>query len=306
VIILLTGANDFAVRQTLDAIVAKFLDKHGAHALERWDGESVDLNALPDLMQGGSLFAPQRLVVIRDAAKNKPLWEAIGDWVERVPDEVTLILLEQTADKRTRTYKQLQKHGQVKDLPELNEHELAKWAQSEAKKAGSQLDGRTAMYLVAQAGTSQWALYNEVQKLSNYPEITKELVDELVEPAPQASAFELLDNVLGGNNEKATKLLERLKTVEDPYKLFGLLVSQIQTLALVVTAAGKSPDAIAKEAGIHPFVVKKMQPLTRSINYARLQSILAAVAQADSQMKSTGVDPWVLLAQCLGKIASRS
>jgi DNA polymerase III delta subunit len=84
-----------------------------------------------------------------------------------------------------------------------------------------------------------------------------------------------------------------------------LLVSQIQTLALVVTAQGKSADAIAKEAGIHPFVVRKMQPLTRKVQYPQLQAIIEAVATADTQMKSTGADPWVLLEQCLGKIAAQ-
>jgi DNA polymerase-3 subunit delta len=305
-IYLLTGANDFAARQALDKLLVAAQAKHGAHAIERVDGEAVDVSRLSELLQGGSLFAAERLIVMRDATKNKALWEALSDWAERVPDEVTLVMLESSADKRTRTYKQLQKHGKIHDFPELNEPELARWAGMTAKAEGVTLDSRTAAYLVRQVGTNQWLLASELHKLiASGGDITTAKIDELVEPSPQTSAFELLDTVLQGQQVKAVELLARLKASEDPYKLFGLLVSQIQTLAVVASAAGKAPDVIAKEAGIHPFVVKKMQPLARRLRYAQLQAVIAAVALADTQMKSTGVDPWVLLEQCLGKIATQ-
>lgn len=301
----LTGTNEFAARQALDKLVAAANRKHGAHAIERIDGEALDIGRLPDLLQGGSLFATERLVILRDASKNKALWEALGDWAERVSDEITLVILEPSPDKRTRTYKQLQKHGKAHDFPELNEHELAKWAVASAQAEGATLDARTAAYLVRQVGTNQWLLSSELQKLiAAGPEINTTQIDRLVEPTPQSSAFELLDAVLQGQQAKAAELLARLKASEDPYKLYGLLVSQIQTLAVVATATGKAPEAIAKEAGIHPFVVKKMQPLARKLHYTQLQKVIAAVALADTQMKSTGVEPWVLLEQCLGKVAT--
>ncbi len=300
----LTGTNEFAARQALDKLVAAATSKHGAHAIERVDGESFDIARLPDVLQGGSLFAAERLIILRHAAKNKALWEALGDWAERVSDEITLVVLEASPDKRTRTYKQLQKVGKLHDFPELNEHELAKWASAAAKAEGATLDPKTAAYLVRQAGTNQWLLNSELQKLiAAGDDITTATVDQLVEPSPQASAFELLDAVLQGQQARAAEFLSRLKAHEDPYKLYGLLVSQIQTLAVVATATGKPPETIAKEAGIHPFVVKKMQPLARKLRYAQLQAVIAAVALADTQMKSTGVEPWVLLEQCLGKVA---
>lgn len=305
-IILLSGPNEFAARQALDKLVAAMLQKHGAHAIERVDGEALDISRLPDLLQGASLFASDRLVIVRDAAKNKAVWEALGDWAEKVPPEITLVILEPSPDKRTRTFKQIQKHGKVHDFPELSEHELARWAMSVAKDEGGSLDTKTAAYLVRQAGTNQWQLSGELHKLlAANPAITTESIDQLVEPSPQASAFELLDAVLAGQNAKAMELLARLKTNEDPYKLFGLLISQIQALALVATAQGKTPDMIAKDAGIHPFVVRKLQPLGRGMSILQLRAVLASVALTDAQMKSTGVDPWVLLEQCLGKIASR-
>lgn len=305
-VLLLSGANGFAVQQAMNTLVAAFLRKHGMHAIERVDGETFDATRLPELLQSISLFAPQRLIILRDSSKNKALWDRLGDELEKVPDGVTLVVIEPAPDKRTRTYKQLQKHGDVREFPELNEHEAAKWIQAAAKNEGGDIDFKTAQHLVAQVGIDQWRLFTELQKLLGYDaHISVGAIDELVEPNPQASAFDLLDAVLAGDSAKATVLLARLKSSEDPYKLFGLLVSQIQTLALVVTAQRKPPELIAKEGGIHPFVVRKMQAVARNVSYEQLQDIIASVARTDVQLKSTGVDPWVLLEQCLGKIASR-
>lgn len=303
-IILLTGTNAFALRQTLDTLVGNFLHKNGAHALERVDGETFDEQRLPELLQGGSLFAAERLVLLRDASKNKSLWEALGEWTDRVPKEVVLVLIESAPDKRTRTYKQLQKHGRIQDFADMSEPELARWASKVAAEQGATLEPRVATHLVQQVGTDQWRLSNELQKLIAYnPIITVESINTMIEPNPQATAFELLDAALAGNATKTYQIIARLKTNEDPYKLFGLLVSQVQTLALVASAQGKPAEAIAKEAGIHPFVVRKMQSAARRIQGARLKEVIAAVARTDTHMKSTGIDPWILLEQCLGSIA---
>lgn len=305
-ILLLTGTNDFAIRRALDKIVADYLNKNTAHAVDRVDGEAFDVARLPDLLQGMSLFASERLVILRDPGRNKQLWETLADYFERIPEEITLVIVEAAPDRRTRTYKQLQKHAEIHDFAELSEGELVRWAVGEAKALDAELDARTAQYLVRQVGVNQWRLHTELQKLAGYSnDITTDSIDQLIEASPEASAFELLDAVLGGNEAKAREFFTRLKASEDPYKLFGLLVSQIQTLALVVTAGGKTADVVAKEGGIHPFVVRKMQPLTRRIHYVQLQNIIRILAKTDIQLKSTGVDPWVLLEQCLGKIAAR-
>lgn len=302
-ILLLTGANDFAIRQALDSLVAVAVQKHGVHAITRVDGETLDPSQLPDLLQGGTLFASERLVIMRDVSKNKNAWDAIGDWVQKTSAEITAVLVEGSPDKRTRTYKQIQKYGKVQEFAQQNEAQLAQWVVKTAEREGATIDARAASYLVRQVGLDQWQVATELNKLiAAGTTITTEVIDRLVEPNPQASAFDLLDAVLQGKVGQAAQLLNRLKTTEDPYRLFGLVVSQVHTLAIVASATGKSADAIAKEAGIHPFVVRKMQPLARG-GAGRLRGIIDSVALADTHMKSTGADPWILLEQCLGKIA---
>lgn len=306
-IITLTGINEYQTRQTLDALVEQFTHKHGPHSVERLDGEALETHRLTEMLQGVSLFATERLIVLRGAAKNKILWDTLAQWLERIPDETTLVVVEPALDKRTKTYKALQKLSDFRDHGDVSEGALVTWLQQQAAVFGGQIDNKTARYLLDRVGTDQWKLSNELQKLSNYqPTITIAAIDELTDSTPQASAFELLDAALAGKPAVVTQLLGKLAAAEDPYRFFGLLVSQVQALALVQSAGNRAADAIAKEAGLHPFVVRKTQSLAKTIEHAVVALMIEAVARCDDQLKSTGADPWFLLEQCLGKIASQA
>ncbi|MGH7197017.1 MAG: DNA polymerase III subunit delta [Candidatus Saccharimonadales bacterium] len=304
-VIFLTGENDFEIKRTLDAIVLKFVQKFGANGVERVAGEDTEPAALSQLLQGASLFAQQRLVVLRDAADNKQLWDALGDWVERVPAETTLIIVEPKPDKRSRTFKSLTKHADVRECKALSERELTSWVVNCAKKLGGSIAPSQANYLVMQVGTDQWRLQHEIEKLVSYdPTVTKESIDELVETSSEGNVFALLDAALSGNLPRTEELLNQLKTNEDPYKFFGLLSSQVHTLALVAHAGTRTPDEIAKASGTHPFVVRKAKPIVQRLGTQKLRSIVHDVAQCDTQLKTTGQDPWRLIELALGKLAT--
>jgi DNA polymerase III subunit delta len=306
VVITLVGENGFAIAEAERNLVSRFTAKFGTHSIERVDGEAGDPASLPQLLQGTSLFAAERLVVIKHAAVNKPLWEALGEWVEKVPSETTLVVVEPAADKRTRTYKVLKSKTEFKEFSPPSEAQLATWARGRAKELDASLGNAEAIYLVDRVGRDQWRLSQEIEKLASYqPNITREAIDTLVEPSPEGTAFELLDAALAGNTDRVTTLIHNLRAEEDPYKLFGLLASQVHTLAVVSLAGTRSPDEIAKEAGLHPFVVRKTLGVARRLGSASIRQIAQDVALCDYQLKSTGADPWQLIAVCLQKIANQ-
>lgn len=303
-IILLTGPNEFLITQQLIGLMAQSVSAHGEHSVERISGDDIAPVDLPALLQGTSLFAPERLLVLQGAGKNKSLWESLGDWVERMPADTTLVIVEPQPDKRTKTYKQLAKHAQVREFTELPEPALLAWLQQAAENAGSTLDIAVARKLLAFCGSDQWRLSNELQKLSGYPVISAELIDELVEPSLQVSAFELLDAAFARKPDKVAGLLSRLASDEDPYRLFGLLAGQVHAVALASQAGGRSPEQIAQLSGLHPFVVRKAQGVSRRLKERDVHAMVEAVAQCDDRLKTTGADPWLLVGECMGKIAA--
>jgi DNA polymerase-3 subunit delta len=300
----LTGENTFAIAAAERQVVDAFRAKYGANGIERVDAEDITIARLPDLLQGATLFAPARLVILKNLGMNKPILEPLTEALHRAAEETTVVIADAALDKRTKLYKFLKTKSNFKEFPLLGDAQLATWAQGEATRLGGALGTPEARFLVERAGRDQWRLANEIDKLVSYQsQISHAAIEQLVEPTPEGTAFELLDAALAGKSSDTARILAALKTEEDPYKLFGLLASQVHALAVVATAGNRTPDAIAKDSGLHPFVVRKTQGIAKRLGRERVAQIASDVATCDMQLKSTSADPWDLLQLCLQKIA---
>ena len=133
-ITLLTGPNTYAIAEAIRER-AKAFDGE----VEKLDAAELEPRNLPDLFMGTSLFSSQRFIVLRGTSANKTLWSELEQWIERVPAETEIVLVETNPDKRTKTYKLLQKHATIKEHGELNEAELASWLQTHARSVGTEL-----------------------------------------------------------------------------------------------------------------------------------------------------------------------
>lgn len=299
-ITLLVGSNTYAVREFLDE-TSKRYDSHG---ISRHGGGELSEDNLPELLQGASLFASERLVIIKDASSNKNIWGELAEWLEKVPEEIHLVLQESSPDKRTKTYKTLQKTAEIKDLKELNEYEAAKWLVEYAKKQGKAMGQSEASYLVDRVGVDQWQLSHELQKLLAVNDISKQRIDDVVEPAPQANVFALIDAALQGRKNVISEQIKILETQEDPYRLFGLLSSQVFQLATISQAKDISVEKIAKDLKVHPYPLKKLKPLANKLSKREVKKIIDSVAELDLQLKTSAGEPWLLLERTLIKIAN--
>ena len=287
-ITLLMGSNSYAIAETIRERIRAFEGE-----VEKLDASELEPRNLPDLFMGASLFSSNRLIVLRGASANKTLWPELEQWIERVPDETEILLVETSPDKRTRTYKLLQKHAVVKEFSDLNEADLASWLQSHARTIGVEIQPDALRYLIAYVGKDQWRLRSELDKLllSEKP-ITKELIQDVAEPYPEATAFELLDSVFSGSDKRVHELLTLLREREDPYQFFGLLSSQVLALFAISSGGSRRPDEIARDMALHPFVVRKLGAVASKLGKKSIERLVEQLAHADERIKTTGVDPW--------------
>ena len=91
-----------------DQAVARIIGESGCKPERRTGSEMAEQDLL-QLMQGVSLFESSQLIVIRELSENKPLWSLLEQRHTIVPDDSHLVLIEPKPDKRTKTYKTLQK-----------------------------------------------------------------------------------------------------------------------------------------------------------------------------------------------------
>jgi DNA polymerase-3 subunit delta len=298
-ITLLAGENSFENERTLGRIEAQF---NGA--VERIDGSELELRRVPDLLMGATLFADKRLVVVKNLSENKTLWGEFESWIPRVNDDVHLVLVELKPDKRTKTYKTLQKNAEVHESHTWTERDTSRaeqWVAQEVKTLGFELDKKSTQALVARVGVDQWLLFGALQKLAVLDGITPEIIEENIEANPAENVFNLFDAALLGKSAEVKRMLSVLELTEDPYRVFGLLSSQgFQLVAMRVS--DKPSGEVAKDLGAHPFALSKLAPYVKKMSRTEAKQILALFTEADRTLKTSANDPWLLVERALLKL----
>jgi len=303
---LLTGENNYEIRQRRALLIAEFREGKSDEAVTIVDGSTVTIDELPQLLMGASLFAPERLIVIDDAHAQKPVWEKLAEYLPQVGEGIDAVLVAGSADKRTKTYKWLQKNAEVITSSNLGEPQLVSWIQNKAREKGVEIAPNVARYLVEYTAGDQWQLANDIDKLSlSGQTVTAELIRDILIPNPTSSAFDLLDAALAGQGKRVNELLNGVRSHEDPYRFFGLLSNQIFAILIIAAAGDRPADTIARDSGLHPFVVRKTQPLARRMNATDRARLASLAATTDMQLKSSGQDPWILVTALLKSISSR-
>lgn len=296
-ITLLIGENSFEIEQQLKKLTADF-----EGTAEKIDGVELELRQLPDLLMGMSLFAEKRLIIIRDLSQNKSIWEVLPEWLGRLSDDVQLVLVETTLDKRTKTYKALQKIADVCEYQLWSDRDIAKaegWVGQQAAERGIKLPPVLVRFLVARVGVDQWQLSHALDKLGVLDEITEEVIRTMIDARPSENVFELFQTALKGDRERVQAMIQTLAQTEDPYRLFGLLSGQAFQLAALGVA--HADDDVAKDFGVHPYAVSRLRPYAKQ-RHAR--ETIEIFCEADETMKTSAVDPWLVIEQALLKVAT--
>ncbi len=288
----LTGSNAFGLRAELRRLVDAFVATHGDLALERLDGEEASLDRLRESLESLPFLASKKLVVLQSPSANKDFAERAVDLLKDLPETTDVIVVEPKLDKRLSYYKFLKKTASYQEFNELDEQGLAKWLAAEAKNRGGSLSQSDARYLVERVGVHQQLLANDLEKLLTYsPQITRQTIELLTELAPQSTIFELLDAALSGNTKRAMQLYAQQRALKvEPQQIIAMLGWQLHILALVKTAGNRDAAAIAKEARLNPFVVRKSQSAVRRLSLSDLKGLIHRTLQLDIRLKSEPLD----------------
>ncbi len=299
-ITLLIGENSFEIERALKEISDNF-----DGIVEKINTKELNVAQLPDILMGVSLFATKRTIVIRNLSENKTVWTALGDWLPKISDDIHLILIEPKPDKRTVTYKALKKCATVKEFQPWSDRDYVtaeKWVVSEAKKLGFDLDKKCAQTIVQRVGVDQWQLFYALEKLSLVDDISIDVIKDIIDANPVENVFNLFETALRGDLDDLKQMLWTLEQTEDVYKLSALLSSQAFQLAAIISAT--SGDNVAKDFGIHPYVVSKLTPIAKKFGKSGVSKIISIFTEVDDDMKLSRADPWLLIERALVKVAN--
>lgn len=153
----------------------------------------------------------------------------------------------------------------------------------------------------------------ELQKLYLYAletkAITRGAVQELVPKSLEHNVFDLTNEVLSGNSEKAVQLYEDLLLQgEETIKLNAILLNQIRLFlqTKILAKMGYQQANIADTLKVHPYRVKLALQQVRRFELSRLERLYDELVENDYRMKTGQMDKELLFQLFILKLTAQA
>jgi DNA polymerase-3 subunit delta len=258
------------------------------------------------------MMAPRRVVRITDFGKLREAdEEALMRYVTRPAESSVVIFIADDLDKRRKLSKTLLEVCTGVEFAPLAEGELAAWAKGRLKELKVETDERTLHQLLALVGSNVRTLSNELEKLATaalgHGRISMEMVDGLVGRSRELSNFDLTDQLIARNRQRALQILHRLlDDGAEPVMLIGLIASNFHRLALAkeLMSQGASEQEVFRLVGML-YGKKRADFLAtaRRTESGALARSITRIAAADLSIKTSRATPRLQLEMLICELA---
>lgn len=281
----------------------------------------LDWDEVFDLVLTPSFFG-ERLIVIRDgdiSSLNDTDFEKLDQLIEESDGNRLAVVLTYEDDKKLKAkkyeklFEKVQKYGLLHYVQEINERYLEEMIVSHAKKQGTELSKEVSRKIVENIGKDVGLLVNEVDKycaVSDYTEITLDIVDRMGVKTVEASVFDMIDLIC---RKKPVKAIEKLNNLfelrTDEIAILGAVTSGFVDMHRCKLAQSQRKDynTVHKdfESKANSYRYKKAMNNASNFSLSALEEILQLIMKADIAMKSSSRDKkqllYVLVTQIIGK-----
>jgi DNA polymerase-3 subunit delta len=297
-IILLYGEDTFRSRQKLNEIIKEYQAKHQSGLnLMRFREGGLNFDKVKEKIEAVSMFNEKKLIILENIFKNKKFQEEFFQYTKKnkLKDNQDIIIVIHQEGKLTipNLKSQLSMFEEFKPLEGVS---LVNWLKKEVAKNKGEISQEAAKKLVAYVGNDLWQMSNEVNKLISYKAnklISEEDIDLLVKAKMDVNIFRTLDAVAQRDKKTALRLLhEHLSQGENEIYLFSMFIYQVRSLLKLkdLTEKGVPFYALAKQSGLHPFVVKKSWSQIRNFSLDQLKKIYRRLLEIELALKTGRLD----------------
>jgi len=323
-LLFLHGSDTFRSRQKLKELTDKFkkeVDPQG-YNLSTFIGGQVEFGKIMDALHASPFMANKRMIVIEELSKLKlsdKEQESLLLQIDNVLEDETILIIWEGAlgkrDLKKKLFTAVQKTKYILPFESWNAQQIAGWINQELQQVGITIDGAALQYLSLAIGENLWQASSEKNKLiayaqaNNLTNLDVKAVSLLIAGGAQDNIFALVDSISQGNEKEALKRLhDQLTSGSHELEVLTMIIRQYRILTQVQDGLqkGMTADQIAKEYGMHPFVVKKISTQARSFDQASLQKAYRLLKGVDKKMKSSGLSMTTLLSMTTEKLVLES
>lgn len=288
----LWGDDSLAIRFRKNELVKNFVTENQSAQVLTFDfsqGEKGMLEALEEALLPALFEVPKIIVVVT----LETCYDQNKERVENIlSSSANLIFVEyQKLAKTSAFLKTAKKHIEEEEHYDTKKRDTKKFIAFLERDLGGSLDVRALTTIQERSGKDDELLLQNIQKVITYTGdrgITAGELDILV-PAPvETKIFDALDALAAGQKEKAFSLFHLILKEEDIFRIFPLCAWQIRQMLLVTEGKeqfGENKEKIAKDTGMHPFVVQKLLRVLPHFPRPRLAKGLRILAELDVALK---------------------
>ena len=287
-------------------------------AVARFSPRETGWDEILQRAQTMPMLAPRQVIVVEDAESAEKLGEKSRDEIiealERYfesPAPFTVLLLEAPGlDGRQKYFKLLSEHALIVELT-IGRESAAGLAARMARDLGVEIDRDAAALLAEILNGEPARMRVELEKLATYVlgrgRITATDVDALVVAARKNTVWQLADMLASRKRDAAFAFLDNLlREGEQPAGIVGALG---WTYRKLIEARGlpahTSGFAAARQLGMRQEAAEAAMRQAHRIPKRELLAGLAALADADSALKSANPDPRAFLEFLIARLTAQ-
>lgn len=252
-------------------------------------------------------FASRKLLLVRDqtllaAGKDGKVThqtEELFRYLKEPVETSTIVFIVQAdkLDERRKLVKQLKERDAMLLFQELEGKDLSRWISKRASDQHRTFLEDAAELLVVRTGSNLHRIAQEVDKLCLYAgeggTVGRQEVELLTAASTEEDVFALVDAIATLQSGKAlTMYRELLLRREEPIKIAALLARQFRILLQLKELDSQrfSPQQMAGQLGLHPYVVKLSLEKAGRFEIKTLGGLLSKLADLDYKMKTGQID----------------
>ncbi len=282
------------------------------------------LNDITSEMSGGSLFATDKLVLVRQAEKilfptSADTGDASGargerekallDFVERPAAHIWLLLETATLPKNRTLGKKLAAACYAIPCPNPSQRDIPLWLAAQAKGLGKRLDAEAADMLQSAYGTDLGLLSGEVEKLALYsgdnPTIDAAMAGQFLTGTIEFDIFSFTNALEARNLPGAMHFARRIVIQgardqkgkkeggeRSAHRIMALVAGTVQNLlkARVALASGSDAGSFASAEKLSPWRAEKLLDAAGRFGLPELRRLASLTADQLRRAHDTGGD----------------
>lgn len=307
---LLYGEENYLKNQYRDNLVKALCPDGEDMNFTRYEGKGLDENEIIGQAETMPFFADRRVILVENSGMFKNKAEQMADYLGRLPDYLVLIFVESEVDKRSRTFKAVQKSGYAAEFAEQTEETLTKWVLGRISRAGKRITRQDMEHFLTMTGSDMINIDSELEKLLTYTMdrdvITRADIDAVGAPQISNQIFDMVRAVTEHQQKAALNwYYDLLALKEPPMRILYLLARQFNQLLQIkeMQAAGLPNRDIASKIGMPPFAVSRSSGLCRRYSADQLRQIVEECVQTEQEVKTGHLDDTISVEMLIVKFS---